>query len=61
VIPYTFRAENQFLPADFVIGTDPNLRGDLPAELKLFYGLGLDGLFSDNPDVAVAVRTGLPR
>jgi len=58
---WTFRAENQFLPADFVIGTDPNLRGDLPAELKLFYGLGLDGLFSDNPDVAVAVRTGLPR
>jgi glycerophosphoryl diester phosphodiesterase len=58
---WTFRAENQFLPTDFRIGTDPNLRGDLPAELQLFYGLGIDGVFSDNPDVAVAVRAGLPR
>jgi glycerophosphoryl diester phosphodiesterase len=37
----------------------PNLRGDLQEEVKLFIGLGLDGLFSDNPDVAVAARTGL--
>ena len=30
--------------------------GDFPAELRLVYTLGVDGLFSDNPDVAVAVR-----
>lgn len=36
------------------------LRGDFPAELKLFYNLGLDGLFTDQSAVAVGVRTGLP-
>src|SRR4029453_2393936 len=28
--------------------------GDLPAELRLFFRLGVDGVFSDNPDTAVA-------
>ena len=56
---WTFRAENQFLPADFRIGTDPNARGDITAEYDLFYGLGLDGVFSDHPDTAVAARLGL--
>ena len=31
-------------------------RGNQPAELKLFYKLGVDGVFADNPDTAVAVR-----
>lgn len=62
---WTFRAENSFLPVDFQIGDPANplfagLRGDFPAELKLFDGLGLDGLFTDQSDVAVAVRAGLP-
>jgi len=62
---WTFRAENSFLPLDFQIGdrTSPlfaGLRGDFPAELKLFLGLGLDGVFTDQSDVAVAVRAGLP-
>nr|MDT0662492.1 glycerophosphodiester phosphodiesterase [Micromonospora sp. DSM 115978] len=56
---WTFRAENQFLPADFRIGTDPNARGDIQAEYELFYDLGLDGVFSDHPDTAVAARVGL--
>jgi len=62
---FTFRAENTFLPLDFQIG-DPagpqfaGLRGDFPAEIKLFDSLGLDGMFTDQSDVAVAVRTGLP-
>jgi glycerophosphoryl diester phosphodiesterase len=63
---FTFRAENVFLPRNLQIG-DPAgagfaaARGDFPAELQLFAGLGLDGLFTDHPDVAVAVRAGLPR
>ena len=62
---WTFRAENSFLPLDFQIGSPQNplfagLRGDFPAELKRFFGLGLDGVFSDQSDVVVAVRTGLP-
>jgi glycerophosphoryl diester phosphodiesterase len=62
---WTFRAENSFLPLDFQIGAPQNplfagLRGDFPAELERFLALGLDGVFSDQSDVTVAVRTGLP-
>ena len=31
-------------------------RGNQPAELELFFKLGVDGVFADNPDTAVAVR-----
>jgi glycerophosphoryl diester phosphodiesterase len=61
VHPYTFRNENNFLPADFRQG-DPASEsfllatGDAPAEYRLFFRLGVDGLFSDNPDTAVASR-----
>jgi glycerophosphoryl diester phosphodiesterase len=57
---WTFRAENQFLPADFRIGADPNARGDVTSEYELFFGLGIDGVFADHPDTAVAARAGLP-
>ena len=50
VHPYTFRPENEFLPEDF--------RDDPAGELALFYELGVDGVFADAPDVAVAARTG---
>ena len=59
--PWTFRRENTFLPEDFRQGNPASpfylqATGDFPAELRLFYKLGVDGLFSDNPDAAVAVR-----
>jgi glycerophosphoryl diester phosphodiesterase len=62
VHPWTFRNENTFLPEDFRQGspTSPAYRGatgNAPAEYFLFYELGVDGLFSDNPDTAVAART----
>jgi glycerophosphoryl diester phosphodiesterase len=57
---WTFRAENQFLPTDFQLGADPNARGDITSEYELFLGLGLDGVFADQPDTAVAARDGLP-
>ena len=61
VHPFTFRPENTFLAADFQLGNPdspefPRARGDQPAELALFYRLGVDGLFADNADTAVAVR-----
>lgn len=56
---WTFRAENQFLPTDFRLGADPNARGDITAEYELFFSLGLDGVFSDHPDTAVAARAAL--
>jgi len=61
VHPWTFRRENHFLPLDFRRG-DPaspqflRAPGDLPAELRLFLRLGVDGVFSDNADTALAAR-----
>jgi glycerophosphoryl diester phosphodiesterase len=61
---WTFRNENTFLPADFRVGdpADPTYAaqyGNAFAEYALFFGLGLDGLFSDNPDTAVEARASL--
>ncbi|MDQ3157831.1 MAG: glycerophosphodiester phosphodiesterase [Actinomycetota bacterium] len=56
VVAYTFRDENQFLPADFRIGTDPNAKGDILGELKAFFEAGLDGVFADYPDSADTAR-----
>jgi glycerophosphoryl diester phosphodiesterase len=56
VHPYTFRNENQFLPANFRVGTDANAYGNAFGEYAAFYAAGVDGLFSDNPDTAVEAR-----
>ncbi|MGH3463805.1 MAG: glycerophosphodiester phosphodiesterase [Kribbellaceae bacterium] len=56
VHPWTFRAENSFLPLDFRSSANPAEYGDLFAEIELFRRTGIDGLFSDNPDVAAAQR-----
>ncbi|HEY0451590.1 glycerophosphodiester phosphodiesterase [Actinophytocola sp.] len=56
VHPYTFRAENSFLPADFRSSAIPAEYGDLFAEIATFRATGIDGLFTDNTDVAIAQR-----
>lgn len=56
VAPYTFRNENSFLPTDYRRGTDPAAYGDAFTEYELFYALGVDGVFSDNSDTAIAAR-----
>jgi glycerophosphoryl diester phosphodiesterase len=56
VHPYTFRNENQFLPLELRSSDDPNAYGNAIAEYEQFYELGVDGLFSDNPDTAVEAR-----
>jgi glycerophosphoryl diester phosphodiesterase len=56
VAPYTFRNENSFLPADFRRGTNPADYGDAFAEYQLFFSLGVDGVFSDDADTAIAAR-----
>jgi glycerophosphoryl diester phosphodiesterase len=54
---WTFRRENQFLPLDFRVGSDPNAVGDLVGEIDVFVDAGMDGFFTDNPDLgAVAAR-----
>lgn len=56
VHPYTFRNENSFLPAELRKGTVPADYGRALDEYAQFYALGVDGLFSDNPDTAVEAR-----
>jgi len=56
VIPYTFRAENNFLPADYRAGTDLAGYGRAIAEQVAFLKTGLDGLFTDQPDIGVLAR-----
>jgi glycerophosphoryl diester phosphodiesterase len=53
---WTFRAENAFLPNDFRVGTDPNAFGDLKGEIQRFLALGMDGFFTDQPDIGVRAR-----
>jgi len=52
VHPWTFRAENRFLPPELRSSEDPAEHGDLAAELRRFTDLGVDGVFTDFPDVA---------
>ena len=61
VHPYTFRNENFFLPRDFQLGNpnDPDFlrqHGNALAEYRLFYSLGVDGVFSEFPGMAVQAR-----
>jgi glycerophosphoryl diester phosphodiesterase len=58
---WTFRNENFFLPNNFRQGNPSNsayLRtyGNPVGEYMLFFETGLDGVFSDHPDTAVASR-----
>jgi glycerophosphoryl diester phosphodiesterase len=45
---WTFRSEPKRLASDF--------RGDPAAEYRVFYAIGVDGVFSDFPDAAVKAR-----
>ena len=56
VVPYTFRAENQFLPAQYRSGADPNAFGNVFAEFQDLFAIGVDGLFADQADLAFAAR-----
>ncbi|WP_309067878.1 esterase-like activity of phytase family protein [Microbacterium sp.] len=51
---WTFRVENQFLAADFRSSADPYAPGDLAGEIRAFLDTGIDGFFTDNPDIGAA-------
>lgn len=51
VHPYTFRPENQFLPLELRSSADPNAYGNLFAEIDKFLDAGVDGVFTDTPDI----------
>ncbi|MFO0207678.1 MAG: glycerophosphodiester phosphodiesterase family protein [Betaproteobacteria bacterium] len=50
---WTVRVEDEHLPAD--------LKGQPAAEIERFAALGIDGLFTDHPDLAVATLGALAR
>ena len=56
VHPYTFRAENAFLPTSLRNGDSPADRGDVEADIRAYLDAGIDGLFIDQPDIAVKLR-----
>jgi glycerophosphoryl diester phosphodiesterase len=53
---WTFRAENEFLPSDLKVGTDPAAHGNLEAEIRRYLERGIDGFFVDFPALGVRVR-----
>ncbi len=58
---WTIRNENSQLPVDFRLGDPanpafPRATGDVMGWLEKLYGLGLDGVFADDPGMARAVR-----
>jgi glycerophosphoryl diester phosphodiesterase len=54
--PYTFRAENTFLPNDYQRGTSPNDFGRAIDEQVAYLKTGIDGLFTDQADIGVLAR-----
>ena len=59
VVPWTLRGENAFLPRHLRRGADPGGPGDADGEARLLLALGVDGVITDCPDVAVRVRAEL--
>ena len=59
VVPWALRGENAFLPQHLRRGDDPAGAGDAAGEARLLLALGVDGLITDCPDVAVRVRSEL--
>uniref|UniRef100_A0A2A4K6M5 glycerophosphodiester phosphodiesterase n=1 Tax=Heliothis virescens TaxID=7102 RepID=A0A2A4K6M5_HELVI len=57
VHPYTFRSENQYLPAEFRSDDpSPDALGDAEGELRAFLATGIDGLFTDQPDDLIRIK-----
>jgi glycerophosphoryl diester phosphodiesterase len=55
---WTFRAENEFLPADLKSGASAAAHGDLDAEIRRYLDRGIDGLFVDFPAIGVRATKG---
>lgn len=53
VHPWTFRAENHFLPLALRSGVTPSAHGNLDAEIKAYLKAGVDGIFTDFPAAGV--------
>ena len=56
VHPWTFRAENTFLPSELRRGGVSSQYGDLQGELLAYLATAIDGFFTDQADIGVAAR-----
>lgn len=59
VYTWTLRAENRFLPAPCRLGGSPAAHGDWLAFFGAVLASGLDGVFADQPDLALEARAAL--
>jgi glycerophosphoryl diester phosphodiesterase len=58
---WTFRRENLFLPPALRSSTDPAAPGDVVTEIRTFLDAGIDGFFTDNPDLGVEAVSPHPK
>ncbi|HYN39389.1 MAG TPA: glycerophosphodiester phosphodiesterase [Rhodospirillales bacterium] len=58
---WTFRAENAFLPPEFRRRGGEAACGDLDGEITAFLAQGMDGFFTDQPDIGARVRDAFSR
>ena len=56
--PYTFRAESTFLPPALRSGADAADYGRLIEEIDTYLATGIDGFFTDQPDIGLVAREG---
>ena len=56
VHPWTYRAENYFLPERFRAGSDPAAHGDVRGEIDSAIDQGVDGFFTDFPLIGAEAR-----
>lgn len=59
VFCWTLRPENRFLPVNFRYGGGPAQFGNYESEWERIVRTGVDGIFADHPDLAVAVLDGM--
>ncbi len=61
VFTWTFRPENRFLASERRVRASDADWGDWRAEFEALARTGVDGIFADHPDLAVAARAGFGR
>lgn len=54
---WTFRAENYFLPEGLKSSLELTELGDMKSEIKAYRDAGIDGFFTDHPELAVTALT----
>lgn len=62
VVAWTFRPERPFLPEALLVGTDDKVRQEAAAvaEMRAYLALGIDGLMTDDPALAVRAQRSPP-